>query len=92
MGRQTDPKMDTTYTFFDPHPGFAGAAIPIPYLVRLVAEDLDGETMTLKDAVKRLESAGIGRIEIIADHNYIALWLGDDPNKIRHMFRVICYK
>lgn len=92
MDQQTDPDMDATYTFFDPHPGFAGAAIPIPEPVRLIANELDGKTMSLRDAVRLIESAGIGRTDVISDLGYIALWLGSDPNDYQHMFRVIRYK
>ncbi len=84
--------MDKPRTFFNPHPGFAGAAIPIPGPVKTIAEDIDGKTMSLKDAVERLKAVGIGRIEVVSKYDYIALWLGEDPNKRRHMFRVICYK
>lgn len=92
MDQQTDPWMDTTYTFFDPHPGFAGAAIRIPEPIRLIANELDGKTMSLRDAVKRIESAGIGKVNVVPKYTYIALWLGSDPNKRQHMFRVIRYR
>lgn len=86
--------MDTPYTFFNPHPGFAfaGAAIPIPGPIKKVADILDGETFSLREAVARLEEIGIGRIEVVPQHTYIALWLDGGRRYATHMFRVICYR
>jgi hypothetical protein len=84
------PDMDTPRTFFDPHPGFAGAAIPIPGLVKAIAEDLDGQTLSLTEAVARLRTVGIGSIEVVAQHQYIGLRLGGGGNP-EHFFRVIRY-
>lgn len=83
--------MDAPRTFFDPHPGFAGAAIPIPGLVRAIAQDLDGETLSLREAVTRLRTAGIGTVEVVEQHQYIGLRLGGGGNP-EHFFRVIRYR
>ena len=44
-------------TFYDPHPGFAGAAIKIPDVVRLVANAMNGKEMEVADAVRILQDA-----------------------------------
>jgi hypothetical protein len=44
-------------TFFDPHPGFAGAAIRLPDVVRLVAKGMSGKEMELEKAVSVLQDA-----------------------------------
>jgi hypothetical protein len=44
-------------TFFDPHPGRAGAAIRLPDVVRLVAKGMDGKEMELEKAVSILQDA-----------------------------------
>lgn len=84
--------IDAKRTFFDPHPGSAGAAVRIPDSIRSVANKLDGQTMSLRDAVRKLEAVGVGRVSIVSEHGYIALRLGSDPNRARHVFRVIRYK
>lgn len=84
--------MDIPRTFFDPHPGFAGAAIPIPEPVKKVADELSGETMSLKEAVTRLRAVGIGSIEVVPKYGYIGLRLGGDGCHAKHFFRVIRYR
>lgn len=36
---------ETVVTLYDPHPGFAGAVIPIPPAVKRVADALNGQTL-----------------------------------------------
>ena len=92
MADQKSVDMDKPRTFFNPHPGRAGAAIPIPARVRKVAEDIDGKTISLKDAVKLLKAVGIGRVEVVPEHDYIALWLDGGEHLPTHMFQVIRYR
>lgn len=90
-----DPKsvdLDALRTFYNPHPGFAGAAIPIPVRVRKVAEELDGQSLSLREAINRLEAVGIGEIRVVSDYSYISLMLDGGPKYRSHMFRVICYR
>lgn len=72
---------------YDPHPGFAGAAIRIPEPVRLVANDLDGKTMTLKEAVGKIKSVTNGKVFPSEEHSFIALRLHNGG--LIHMFRVL---
>ena len=92
MSEQESVDMDSLRTFFNPHPGFAGAAIPIPGPMKTAAENLDGQEMSLKDAVERLKAVGIGRIEVVPKYDYISLWLDGSGRHASHMFRVICYR
>jgi len=91
MSEQESVDMDVPRAFFAPHPGFMGAAIPIPAPVRKVAEELDGQTMPLREAVARLEAVGIGTVEVVAKYGYIALLVGGN-GRAEHLFRVIRYK
>lgn len=89
-------------TFYDPHPGFAGAAIRLPDVVRLVAKGMDGKTMELdkamdiiQDAANNLVADGtFGSAEVMDHENYIGLTLcdGDEMSYPKHSFRVIRYK
>ncbi len=85
--------LDEVKTFYDPHPGFAGAAIPIPGPVKAVADQLDGKTMTLREAIAALQAATRGKVYAVPEHSYIALHLGDDTGRYaQHLFRVIKYR
>ena len=54
-------------TFYDPHPGFAGAAIRLPDVVRLVAKGMDGKEMEMEKAVGILQDAANN---LIADGSF----------------------
>lgn len=85
--------MNTPRVFFDPHPGFAGAAVPIPQKIKEVADELSGQTMSLREAVKRLRAVQVGSIEVAAERNFIKLSLTDSGGRyIEHMFCVIKYR
>ena len=75
--------------FFDPHPGFAGAMIPIPDKVRIVAEKLTGKIISLEDAVAQIQAATDGKVTVM--NGWIALEL-HEANGTTHMFRVIRFK
>ena len=89
---QDTPDMDLPQTFFDPHPGFAGAAIPIPGAIKKVADALNGQTLPLKEALARLRAVGIGEIGVVAKYAFITLRLYSGPNQPEHFFRVIRYR
>lgn len=79
-------------TFFDPHPGFLGAAIPIPSPIKAVADALAGQTLPLREALQRLKDVGIGEIELHADQGWIALRLDGGARYASHLFRVIRFR
>ena len=78
-------------TFFDPHPGLAGAMIPIPEAVRKVANNLNGKSMTLREAVARIQAVTKGTIRVVERYKFIYLELPGSGG-IRHGFRVIRFK
>ena len=77
-------------TFYGPHPGFAGAAIPIPVEVKQAAKELKGKTMTLRKAVKKIQAVTFGKVSVCPDDKYISLWLKSAG--VIHFFRVIRYR
>lgn len=81
--------LDEVKTFFDPHPGFAGAAIPIPSAIKKAANQLNGKSMSLRKAVIKLQAVTGGKVSV--NDGWIALELRE-PDDIRHMFRVIRFK
>lgn len=90
---------DTQVTLYDPHPGFAGAMIPIPAAVKRVADALDGQTLPLGEAVARIQAVTSGHVEAVTDiaHQYISLWIGAGSSPygqrwLGHSFRVIRFR
>lgn len=79
-------------TFFDPHPGFAGAAISIPREVKAVADGLNGKRMSLRRAVNKIKAVTRGKVEAVSDprHNFIGLTVRSGV--LIHFFRVIRYR
>lgn len=75
--------------FFDPHPGFAGAAISIPTAVRKVAAKLDGKRMSLRKAIDKIQAVTRGTISV--EDGWIALELRES-GYITHMFQVIRFR
>lgn len=82
-------------TFYDPHSGRTGTPIrgrpvmPIPPAVKKVADKLNGRTLSLREAMKRLRKVTKGKLEVMAD--CIVLEIKEGKN-IRHGFRVICFR
>lgn len=76
--------------FFGPHPGFAGAAIPLPGAIKAAIDALDGLEMDLAEGLERINKA-IWAARVRAEleikdknlaqlgHGSIALWM---PKKI----------
>lgn len=44
--------MNETVKFHDPHPGLMGCSIPLPEHLRITAQWLDGQTMTVDEAIQ----------------------------------------
>ena len=65
--------MSSIKKFYSPHPGHAGAAIPIPAKVKAVADELDGQEMTIEEAITKIETVTDGEVNDVANYNYISL-------------------
>lgn len=91
MGTPNDVYLDEVRTFYDPHPGFAGASVPLPAPIKAIADDLDGERMSLRSAIARLERAEIGRFEVVSRFECIMMRMGGGSGP-EHVFRVIRYR
>ena len=78
--------LDAIKMFFDPHPGFIGATIPIPTAVKNIADKLNGKCMPLREAIDSLKTVTDGILTIKSD--WIALEISESDGK-KHVFRVI---
>jgi hypothetical protein len=99
----TDVNMDEVKTFYDPHPGIGGAVVPMPRPIKKVADELAGKSMTLREAVQKVEeAAGQGIVKVVSEpeFHYIrfetktlkqALEEESDDNP-RHSWRVIRFR
>ncbi len=81
--------LDVLRFFFVPHPGFAGAVIPIPAEVKQVANQLNGAKTSLRKAKTRIQAVTKGKVFI--RNGWIGLEL-HEPDDTRHVFRVICFR
>lgn len=75
--------------FFDPHPGFVGASIPIPSKVKRVADELNGKSVSLREAINKIQAVTNGKV-LLRD-KWIALEL-HETDGTRHSFRVIRFR
>lgn len=82
--------LDKLMHFYEPHPGFAGATIPIPSPVKKIADDLDSKTMSLHDAVARIEAVTDGKVDV--DSKYKNIGLSISYGTTTHVWRVIKYR
>lgn len=85
----------TIVELYDSHPGFGGAAIPLPDRVRLTAQSLEGKKMTVHSAYVILhdtKGATDGEMEIVWEHNFIGLWIPAKRGSPSHLFRVIKFR
>lgn len=85
-----DDDLNRVVTFYDPHPGFLGAASPLPGAVKKVVDELDGKTMSLREAVTKFQAVTGGKITV--ERDCLFLRLGSDANYAAHVFRLIRYK
>lgn len=88
--------------FFDPHPGFAGAAIRFPQPLLEVANSLAGSKGTIQDAIALLQQAGdtlveqkrFRKVEVKdhSDYKFIGVSLYDGEDGYPgHSFKAISY-
>ncbi len=82
-------------TFYDPHPGFGGAIIPLPRPLKVIAEKLNGQNITLEEALGLIELAANKlavhkEVSIVEDYKYISFRYGD--GRAIHSFRLIRYR
>lgn len=78
---------------FNPHQGIGGALLPLPESIREVANELDGQKLSLNEVLKKLEQIAEklnGKVEVIEKYQYISFTY-EDKIKRRHMYRLISY-
>ena len=92
MSKKMAFDMNTLRIFYDPHPGFAGALVPMPDPVKKVANELDGQKLSLRVALKKLKAVTNGTLSLVAmDNNFIMLKIKGNRGTI-HYFRVISFR
>ena len=81
-------------TFDGPHPGFQGASISLPKIVKEKVDGLDGKEMKLSDAINMLSKvARSAKGTIRHDKKWKCIFLIINPDSLpRHCFRLIRYK
>ncbi len=83
--------------FYDPHPGFGGAVVPLPATVLQAARELNGQVMPVPQAIGLLQRAfpsGAFRADEQPDESSagsIILKVGREGG-VQHVWRVIRYR
>lgn len=85
--------------FYDPHPGMAGAVIPLPGPFLKAVKELDGQTMTIDEALAILRFIKCDGYEsvvnVVSQHDFLGLRLTPINEQIvptSHGFRLIRFK
>lgn len=86
--------LNSVVRLYDPHPGLLGCPVPIPDVVKRVADELNGQSLPLAEAVERIQHAAGGEVEVAFEHRHISLEL---PGILRghpctHSWRVIRFR
>ncbi|MBI2672241.1 hypothetical protein HYX16_04875 [Candidatus Woesearchaeota archaeon] len=87
----------TKVRLYDPHPGFAGAAVHLPEHLKKLADSLDGKITSLEEAFRTIEKVAAdvlpnnGKVEIVEKYNYIAFSFSD-YTRATHFFKLISYE
>lgn len=86
--------LDQTVRLYRPHDGRRCCGMSIPKSVAQAAQELNGQRMTLRQAVSAIEaSAPLGRVYPIPEHGYLCLHVGDyRQGEPEHFFAVIHYR
>ena len=79
---------------YDPHPGFAGAAVPLPRPMKDAADELNGQSLILEDVLANLspiaDEVG-GTLGIVEKYNFIGFRIKEKSGR-EHFYRLIRYK
>jgi hypothetical protein len=86
--------------FFDPHPGVGGAIVPLPPIMKTIANYLNKKEMSLEEALKECKEAAVlydqstnhkHKTEVSVNGNYIRLQLWEGEDKPYHMWKLISF-
>lgn len=90
--------LDAVVEFYNPRWGL-GAAISLPLEVKKVVNEIDGKTMSLREAVEKIKQTVKGArgmsVKVVDEYKYIALECvvpDDNPSKHKWDHAVHCWK
>ena len=87
--------MTKKVTFYDPHPGYKGAMIPLPKPMKEIADILDGQEMNLEEAVGAIESIANqfneSVVKVVEESNWISFQFEDSMGRTNG-YRLLRYK
>jgi len=79
-------------TFYDPHPGFLGAAVPLPEKMKEAAEQLSGKVISLEEAIGFLTPIFEAIGGTLVEGNNFILFMIQESSGIKHCYRLIRYR
>ncbi len=82
-------------TFYNPHPGFGGAIIPLPSAIKQVVDDLAGQQVTLQEAIDKVKLSvvlsNMSLVEIRVRESCLLLKVTEKNGRL-HIFKLISYQ
>ena len=81
---------DKLREFYDPHTGHGGTVLHIPSELQRVANELNGNTLSLLEAIARIRAVTNGQVEIHEKSKFLSLTLRSANQS--HYFRIISFR
>ncbi len=81
--------------FYDPHPGFRGALVPLPYSIKEIADEINGKTLDLEEVIEKMELTAFsfnGEVTAVSDKKPKFIKLVFTRGSYKHCFCVIRYR
>jgi len=85
--------MEKKFTFYDSHPGLAGATARLPEPMKKAVDELNGKTASLDEIMSKLQPiAKELEGELIADEEEKYITFTIHREKLIHSYKLISYK
>jgi len=93
---KTNINLDKYVVFYDPHPGLAGSAMPLPKEIKNIVKNINRETHTLRSVINDIKKVKKGEVSIYGDSIMLIITreIGTGENKEirKYSFRLISFK
>lgn len=88
-----DVHIDDVKEFYDPHPGFLGAAFSLPFDVKAVVDKLNGQKTSIREAVRQILAITQTGVEVNKEIRGITLQVAcHSQYDVSHTFCVIKFR
>ena|SRR3989344_5638067 len=85
--------INDTKNFYDPHPCFVGAIFAVPPGIKEVLEKLNGQNISVCEAMARISAVTNGMVFVNIEKRFIGLHISyDDDFDVGHVFGLIKFR